>query len=208
MPAVTAFNPTSDRPSLQSIHREARSTALLQGDILLDTRSHTAWGAAVTAQMYLPIERTLVWQSITNYPCWTQYFPDITQSHLLSSNSSSNSSAASQSTVDPISSHQEKRLYQSASKTFLFLTAQVEIYLRVLETTHQQVQFRLESGSFADFLADLTLKDFMDGTVLTYFVQATPNIPVPSVFLQQAIHLDLPTNMRTMRKVICAASGY
>ncbi|MBC7972166.1 MAG: cyclase, partial [Verrucomicrobia bacterium] len=96
-----------------------------------------------------------------------------------------------------------KRLYQVASKAFLFLTAQVDIYLKVIETTQQQIQFRLESGSFHDFAADLTLEDYGDGTLLTYAVQATPTIPVPSVLIQQAIQMDLPNNLRTMRQVLC-----
>lgn len=161
---------------------------LLQGEITLETAAHTAWGAAVTAQMYLPRERSQVWQQITDYPRWIHYFPDITQSHLLPPTSPYSTS---------------KRLYQAASKTLLFLTAHVEIYLKVLETPKQSVEFHLESGSFRDFTARLHLQDFATGTVLTYHVQATPTIPVPSPLIQQAIHFDLPTNMRTMRQAIC-----
>jgi hypothetical protein len=181
-------------PASPTSLREHQTADLLRGEIVLETRSHSAWGAAVTAHMYLPLERAQVWQQVTNYSRWVQYFPDIKQSRVLElSGLSANS--------------HKKRLYQTASKTFLFLTAQVEIYLQVVETACQQVQFQLESGSFTDFLADLRLKDFHHGTLLTYFVQATPVIPVPGIFIQQAIHMDLPTNLRTMRQAICSSEG-
>jgi Polyketide cyclase / dehydrase and lipid transport len=189
--------------------------SLLNGEILLDTRSHTAWGAAVTAQLYLPIARERVWQQLTDYPRWVHYLPDITQSRVLSLGTGrsskpvdqpANQAAAAGAIAQPnghANEYEFKRIYQAASKTFLFLTAQVEVYLRVFETAYQQVQFRLESGNFHDFLAEAKLKDLADGTLLTYFVQATPTIPVPSVFIQQAIHLDLPTNLRQMRQALC-----
>ncbi len=168
---------------------------LLQGEILVETRSalsssatlsHSAWGGAVTAQMYLPIARSQVWQQLTDYPRWVQYFPDVTTSEVLHTG-------------------EVKRLYQVAKKTFLFLTAQVEIYLNVFEVLGQHIQFQLEKGTFTDFTADLKLQDCGEGTLLTYSVQATPNIPIPSVFIQQAMHLELPENMRNMRRVMCAA---
>lgn len=164
----------------------SQQKALLQGEILVETRSHSAWGGAVTAQMYLPIKRSSVWQQLTDYPRWVQYFPDVTKSEVLYQG-------------------QVKRLYQVAQKSFMFLTAQVEIYLNVFEVQGQHIQFRLEKGTFTDFTADLKLQDFGNGTLLTYSVQATPNIPIPTVFIQQAMHMELPENMRKMRQVLCAA---
>ena len=164
----------------------SQQKALLQGEILLETRSHSAWGGAVTAQMYLPIARSSVWQQLTDYSRWVQYFPDITNSELLHRG-------------------EGKCLYQVAKKTFLFLSVQVEIYLNVFEVLGQHIQFQLEKGSFTDFTADLLLQDCGNGTLLTYCVQATPNIPIPTVFIQQAMHMDLPENMRKMRQVLCAA---
>ncbi|MCA1993985.1 MAG: cyclase [Coleofasciculus sp. S288] len=160
--------------------------ALLQGEILVETRSHSAWGGAVTAHMYLPIARSHVWQQLTDYPRWVQYFPDVIQSEVLHRG-------------------EVKRLYQVAKKAFLFLTAQVEIYLNVFEVLGQHIQFRLEKGTFTDFTADLKLQDCGNGTLLTYSVQATPNIPVPTIFIQQAMHMELPENMRKMRQVMCSA---
>jgi hypothetical protein len=164
----------------------SQQKALLQGNILVETRPHSAWGGAVTAQMYLPIARSHAWQQLTDYPCWVQYFPDLTKSEVLHRG-------------------EVKRLYQVAKKTFLFLTVQVEIYLNVFEILGQHIQFRLEKGTFTDFTADLKLQDFGNGTLLTYSVQATPSIPIPTVFIQQAMHMELPENMRQMRQVLCAA---
>ena len=61
----------------------------------------------------------------------------------------------------------------------------------------------MEKGTFEDFNANLELQDWLDGTLLRYTVQATPNIPIPSMFIQQAMNFELPTNMRRMRQVFC-----
>ncbi len=163
---------------------DRNTTALMQGEILVETRSHSAWGGAVSATMYLPMQRSHVWQQVTDYPRWVQYFPDVTISEVLHRG-------------------EVKRLYQAAKKAFIFFTAQVEVYLNVIEVVQQQIQFRLERGTFTDFAADLHLQDCQSGTLLTYAVQATPNIPIPSMFIQQAMQLELPANMRKMRQVIC-----
>ncbi|MTJ08770.1 MULTISPECIES: SRPBCC family protein [unclassified Anabaena] len=157
---------------------------LIQGEVLLQTRSHTNWGGGVTAWMYVPLIRSHVWQQITDYPRWVQYFPDITKSEVISKGD-------------------VKRLYQAAQKAFLFFTAQVEIYLNVVEVLGQQVHFRMEKGTFEDFQASLELKDMGNGTLLAYTVQATPNIPIPSIFIQQAMNLELPANLSKMRQVLC-----
>ncbi|PSB19248.1 cyclase [Phormidesmis priestleyi ULC007] len=174
--------------------RAAQRDSLLNGEILLKTRSYTAWGGAVTAQMYLPVSPAQVWQQLTDYPRWTLFFPDITRSEVVHNGISGSST---------VLKRQVKRIYQKASKAFLFLTAQVEIHLKVLETQHQRIQFYLESGSFRDFSADLQLQACGDGTILTYSVQATPTIPIPGVLIEQAIQFDLPTNLKQMRRVIC-----
>lgn len=179
--------------SLDSIYQapylawsQGHQRSLLQGEILVQTRSHSAWGGAVTAQMYLPLTRSRVWQQVTDYPRWVQYFPDVIRSEVLHRG-------------------EGKRLYQVAQKAFLFFTAQVEIYLNVFEVVQQQIQFQLERGTFVDFAAELKLQDCGAGTLLTYAVQATPNIPIPTLFIQQAMHLELPENMRKMRQVLCAS---
>lgn len=192
----TLTRPVPDSPNLVTQHQgDFHIRSLLNGEILLKTRPYSAWGGAVTAQMYLPIARTSAWRQLTDYPRWVHYFPALTRSEILPCDDTRSNH---RNTTDGY-----KRLYQVASKAFLFLTAQVDIYLKVIETAHQQIQFRLESGSFHDFAADLTLQDYDGGTLLTYSVQATPTIPVPSMLIQQAIQMDLPDNMRTMRQVLC-----
>ncbi|HEY9803517.1 MAG TPA: SRPBCC family protein [Leptolyngbyaceae cyanobacterium] len=163
---------------------QEKQRLLMQGEILVETRSHTAWGGAVSACMYLPLVRSQVWQQVTDYPRWVQYFPDVTKSEVLQRG-------------------EVKRLYQAAQKAFLFFTAQVEIYLNVVEVLGQKIQFRMEKGTFIDFTANLELEDCGNGTLLIYGVQATPNIPIPSIFIQQAMNFELPANMRKMRQVIC-----
>src|SRR5579883_658275 len=163
---------------------QEKQRLLMQGEILVQTQPHTAWGGAVTACMYVPLVRSHVWQQLTDYPRWVHYFPDITKSEVVQRG-------------------EVKRLYQAAQKAFLFFTAQVEIYLSVVEELGQQIQFLFEKGSFHDFHATLQLKDCNNGTLLTYTVQATPNIPIPSIFIQQAMNLELPANKRKMRQVLC-----
>jgi len=185
MPNSNLKNP--DYPTLllsDPFWNQDQQRLLMQGEILLKTRSHTRWGGAVTAWMYVPLIRSHVWQQITDYPRWVQYFPDITKSEIISKGD-------------------VKRLYQAAQKAFLFFTAQVEIYVRVVEVVGQQVQFRMEKGSFNDFQASLELKDMGNGTLLAYTVQATPNIPIPSIFIEQAMNLELPANLCKMRQVLC-----
>jgi len=171
-------------PSLDIPWDQDKQKLLMQGEILVQSGSHTAWGGAVTAWMYVPLVRSQVWQQLTDYPRWVQYFPDITKSEVLNKG-------------------EAKRLYQAAQKAFLFFTAQVEIYLNVVEVLGQQIQFRMEKGTFEDFKANLELKDCGNGTLLAYNVQATPNIPIPSIFIQQAMNFELPANMRKMRQVLC-----
>jgi hypothetical protein len=168
---------------------ESTFLSLLQGEVLLKPRAYSALGGAITAQMYLPVARLQVWRQVTDYTRWVQFFPDIVQSEVLESN--------------PQRPYRGHRLYQAARKNFLVFTAHVEVHLRVFENLQRQVRFRMERGSFNDFSAELTLDDYGDGTILTYSVEATPSIPVPSLWIEQAMRHDLPGNMRQMRQVIC-----
>jgi hypothetical protein len=163
--------------------------ALLAGEVLLETYAHTDWGGALTAKMFLPVERSLVWQRLVDFPQWVRYFPDLVYSQIIANTAKSG--------------YTYRRLYQVAQKNFLFLAVEVEIYLQVREIMGQELAFSLEKGSFKDFNANLKLKDWEKGTLLTYSVAATPNIPVPSILIQQAMQLDLPQNLRNMRQVIC-----
>lgn len=181
---ATLVSPTSSSALQPFVLDRQQQQSLLNGEILLKTQPHQDWGAKVTAHFHLPIDRAKAWTQLTDYRRWVEYLPAISRSDVLSRGN-------------------QKRLYQVASKSFLLFTAQVEIYLNVIETAHQQIQFQMESGSFRDFSANLRMQDIANGTLLTYSVQATPALPVPSMVLQQAIQLDLPDNLRTMRRVIC-----
>lgn len=182
----------SQRLATQPAVTPQQEIALLKGDVLISMTT-VETGASVTATMYVPMARSQAWQKLTDYSKWVHYFPDIVQSQVLEVKRASKS--------HPMT----RRLYQVARKAFLMFSAKVEIYLQVIETVHQKIQFRLERGTFSDFAADLTLEDYGQGTLITYSVKATPLIPVPSLLIEQAIRHDLPGNMKTMRRVMCAA---
>ena len=192
---MVAFTETLTDLASSAITSPTSLPALLKGEILLTTRPYSPWGGAVTAHMYVPLTPQQVWQKLTDYHCWTQYFPDITHSEVIHHGINTAGNLPLKKQV--------KRLYQAASKAFLFITAKVEVYLKVLETQHQRIQFFFESGSFSDFAAELHLQPHGEGTILTYSVQATPAVPVPSPLIEQAIQLDLPCNLRQMRRVMC-----
>lgn len=189
MVSSTFFSPHS-APMVSSSSLEQPPTAfdtvsLKNGEVLVETRSSGLSGATVTAKMYLRASRTELWPKLTNYSRWVDYFPNITRSEVISSD------------------RYGRRLYQVGQKAFLAIAAQVEIYLKVYERTQRSIQFRLEKGTFRDFGADLTLQDWLDGTLLTYTVQATPLIPVPGFLIEQGIRQDLPSNLKNMRRLLC-----
>ena len=142
-------------------------------------------------------DRSQAWQKLTDYPQWVKYFPVLVRSEILSAQPNDRS-------LNLFSSSSGKRLHQVAEKAFLCFHARAEVYLTVLETPQRQVQFRLERGNFLDFSADLKLQDWADGTLMIYSVDATPILPIPSLILQEAMHLELPANLRKMRQVMSA----
>ncbi len=164
--------------------------ALLRGDVIVTPLVSQAGGGAVTAHMFVPLKRGLIWPQLTNYRRWTQFFPNITHSEVLE-------------TVKT-ESQRYRRLHQIGCKGFLRLTAKVEIYLKVFETACHGIQFRFEQGTFSHFAADLALQDLSNGTLLSYAVQANPTIPVPAFLIEQGMKLDLPGNMKQMRQVLCS----
>ncbi|MCD8488459.1 MAG: cyclase [Desertifilum sp.] len=192
MTAYTSLDYKNIKPA--TIWAQAHCHPLMHGEILVTQRPHQNWGgAAATAQMYLPLSRQTCWQHLTDYPRWVQYCPDLTRSEILAPPTPSKPGC--------------KRLYQVGSKNFILFSTQVEIYLQVFEISQQQIQFRLEKGSFVDFSADLLLQDHRDGTLLSYSVAATPNFPIPGMFIQQALQLELPANLRQMRQVLLDAES-
>lgn len=185
---MTPAGSTATIASRGPVTRESLNK-LLKGDILLNTHSHTAWGGAVSATMYIPLDREVLWAHLTHYSRWTDYFPDITKSEVIIQLSA-----------------QRKRLYQTACKTFFMLNIAVDIQLNAIETPDREIQFQMvgSNGGFQDFSAILSLDDCHSGTALTYRVQATPKVPVPAPLIQEAMKLDLPMNMRHMRAVLVA----
>jgi len=189
MVAVTS----SHSLALQSSLHQAKQAlpTLLQGEILLTVKPHTAWGAAVTAQMYIPTLCESVWRQITDYPRWVEFLPALSRSQVVPGS------------VQKMEAGQKLRIQQTATKDFWLFSASADVELEVFELPDYQVQFQLRSGNFTDFTANLQLQDLEGGTWLCYSVQATPSIPIPSIFIQQAIQLDLPANLRQLRKVLC-----
>ncbi|NJR68141.1 MAG: cyclase [Synechococcales cyanobacterium CRU_2_2] len=178
----------STLPSLKKNHEDEK---LRQGEILVSTRPHTPHGGAVTATAYLPISRTDLWQHLTHYPRWTEFFPDIFYSEVSHE-------------VDA----RRKHILQKARKSFLVLNVEVEVQLYAYEMREKAIVFELDgtSTSFQDFSAELQLKDFHHGTQLSYSVQATSKIPIPALFIEQAMKLDLPMNMRHLRQVLLSGA--
>lgn len=176
----------TDFPQLSKAERDR----LLRGEILITPHPVDLWGTGVTAQMHLSLSPARAWSQLTQYSRWVEYFPDVTQSRVLHECAESLT----------------KTLFQAASKTFLMLSVQVEVYLNVVERVQgdrRQIRFRKERGSFKRFLADLTIEPLGFGTLLTYTVEAAPTLPIPAPLIQEAVRLDLPRNMQQMRRVLC-----
>ncbi|MGF1458489.1 MAG: SRPBCC family protein [Leptolyngbyaceae cyanobacterium] len=181
---------SSTRPSLLFGNRRRSQSgqevaALHRGQVLVETAPHGMMGGSVSAKMYVKASRADIWAQLTQYRRWVEFFPNISRSEVLSSG------------------QYEHRVYQVGRKCFLAIAAEVEIYLKVYEDPFYSIQFRLDKGTFKDFGADLTLQDWQNGTLLTYTVQATPLIPVPSFLIEQGMRQDLPSNMEHMRRVLC-----
>ncbi|WP_316792238.1 SRPBCC family protein [Thermoleptolyngbya oregonensis] len=163
---------------------------LLRGEILITPHPIDLWGTGVTAQIHLPLSPDCAWSQLTQYPRWVEYFPDISQSQVLHECAES----------------RRKTLFQAASKTFLMLSVQVEVYLNVIERMQgdrRQIRFQKERGSFKRFLAELVIEPLGFGTLLSYSVEAAPSLPIPAPLIQEAVRLDLPRNMQQMRRVLC-----
>lgn len=175
--------------ALSLIFRSSAWEKLLRGEILLQMHPCSAWGGALTAQMYLPVKHPEVWRQLTDYPRWVDYFPDLTHSEVLHTGNRLNRPCT--------------HLYQAARKSFFTFSAHVEVYLQVEEVAEQSLEFRLEKGSFSEFSAQLHLQAHGRGTLLSYTVAAVPTIPVPTVFLQQMMAFCLPANLQQMRHVLC-----
>ena len=183
-----------DSPSLQLT--PADQSRLIAGEILLDSRLYSLWGGSVTAQMYLALDRSLLWAYLTDYDRWTKLFAHITQSYVLETRS-------------PF----HKRLYQAAQKKFPLITLTMDAHLWVREYAPRRIWFELErqNASFREFNAELWLEPTQDGqgTFFSYTVQGIATLPIPAPLLQEAIASDLPHNLRHLRSYVeQLKSGY
>ncbi len=154
--------------------------SLLQGEISVQTDPWGLGGGSAIAKLYIPLSTLQCWQKLTNYPQWVNYFPDITHSEKLP---------------------HTQQLYQKGVKDFILFRTEVEIYLDIRENPYETVEFEFVKGSFSEFLAYLHLQEYHQGTLMTYAVQAALKFPLPPPLIQQALKIELPVNLRCMRKV-------
>lgn len=178
---MTAFAP----PDLSFLEK----SRLQKGEILTQSSLYSWWGGKVTAQIYLPQLRSLVWEALTDYDRWVDIFPHITQSVVLER-------------LSPF----RKRLHQAAEKTFAFMTIAVQTELVVREYPQRRIGFLLQSPNncFREFAAEVWLREASpdSGTFLRYTVQAAASLPIPAPFIQEAMRQDLPQNLDHLRSYL------
>ena len=157
-----------------------------QGEILIQPQPYSFWGATVTAQIALKRSPKHLWSILSHYDQWVSIFPDVIKSQVLT-------------VLNP----HRKQICQSAQKQFGPMTIVVEAHLRVREYPPHRIWFQLEAPneSFQTFESALWLDPQPQdlGTYLTYRVAATPTLPIPSLFIQEAMRYDLPQNLRALR---------
>jgi hypothetical protein len=160
--------------------------ALRNSQVLITAIPNGLIGGQVSAQLYIPMAGPTLWEHLTDYPRWSAYFPNIACSRLLSPTAAGH-----------------PRLYQVGQKSLMGIPTSGELYLRVDESPVEQIHFQLEQGIFATFEATMQLQPWRIGTLLTYALEATLQVPLPWFVLSQGIRQDLPKNLEHMREVIC-----
>jgi hypothetical protein len=173
MPAATDFDLSAPEQA-----------QLYQGEILLQSRLYSLWGGALTAQIYIPVSSGLVWKTLTQYDRWPGLFPPITKSVVVEEG------------------RFRKCIHQCAQKQFSVLTIAVEADLLVREYPDWCIRFNLmaPNWSFREFEAEIQIKPVRNtGTILQYQVQAAAALPIPALFIQEAMRHDLPENLRSLR---------
>ncbi|NJN20468.1 MAG: cyclase [Leptolyngbya sp. RL_3_1] len=184
-------SPRSLTPTLareRSLSPDA-AQALRTGQVLITAVPTGLIGGQVSAQLYVPMAGATLWAHLTDYPRWSEYFPNIACSRPL-----------------PPTATGQPRLYQVGQKSLMGIPTSGELYLQVHESPCEQIHFQLEQGIFANFEATMVLQPWRIGTLLTYTLQATLQVPLPWFVLSQGIQQDLPQNLEHMRQVICRES--
>jgi carbon monoxide dehydrogenase subunit G len=163
---------------------------LANGDVLVEASVRSAREAEVEITLHLPLPRAYVWQHLSDYTRWSEFFPNLLCSRV-------------------VESHPEawrgKLLHQVAGLPFLDLGPKVDIYLRAFEIEHKSIRFKLIRGSFTNFAAELRLDDREQGTLLTYRVEAQLAFPVPPFLIRQGIQGAFLSNLKHMRRMLCEA---
>ncbi|MGD1905441.1 MAG: SRPBCC family protein [Leptolyngbyaceae cyanobacterium] len=184
------------RPSSTKAPTRGRSlspddaTALRTGQVLVAAHSEGLTGGQVSAQLYMPMAAPDLWEHLSDYPRWSEYFPNIACSRELVPTASG-----------------VPRVYQVGQKSLMGIPTAGDLYLQVHESPHEQIQFRLERGIFSSFEATLRFQPWRVGVLLTYTIQVTLAVPLPWFILRQGIQDDLPHNLRHMRDVICGTGA-
>ncbi|MDA0266702.1 MAG: cyclase [Cyanobacteria bacterium] len=178
-------NPTKT-PLMERSCRSDAASALRTGQVLVAAEPQGLLGGQVSAQLYIPMAGSALWAHLTDYPRWSEYFPNIACSRQL----------APTATGQP-------RLYQVGQKSLMGIPTAGELYLQVHESPPEHIQLRLEQGIFSAFDSTLQLQPWRIGTLLTYTIQVTLKVPLPWFVLSQGIQQDLPLNLKHMRQVIC-----
>ncbi|WP_017325200.1 SRPBCC family protein [Synechococcus sp. PCC 7336] len=158
----------------------AQVAQLRAGEILLDYQVLSNRRALVQVEMYLQRPRWQIWQRLTDYANWTQLLPNILKSEVR---------------LQGI----ERRLIQAAGFEMPFRSPQVEIELTVRECEGRRVEFELASGSFAEFMATLSLSDCEAGTFVRYSVEALLLWSLPRMAIEHGIRCILPHNLKALR---------
>lgn len=162
------------------------ASALRTGQVLVVAEPQGLLGGQVSAQLYIPMAGPALWVHLTDYPRWSEYFPNI---------------ACSQQLAPTAAGH--PRVYQVGQKSLMGIPTAGELYLQVDESPPEHIQLRLEQGIFSAFDSTLQLQPWRVGTLLTYTIQVTLKVPLPWFVLSQGIQQDLPQNLKHMRQVIC-----
>ncbi len=187
---VSPHSSATPTPSQGRSLTPGAASALRTGQVLITTAPQGLIGGLVSAQLYLPMAGAALWEHLTDYPRWSEYFPNIACSRHL-----------------PPAASGQPRLYQVGEKSLMGIPTAGELYLQVDESPPEQIHFRLERGIFSAFEATLLFRPWRIGTLLTYTIQATLAVPLPWFVLSQGIQQDLPQNLTHMRQVICGGQA-
>ncbi|MEO0946584.1 MAG: SRPBCC family protein [Cyanobacteria bacterium J06641_5] len=162
---------------------------LQKGEAVVAAEAVTEWGALVTAYLYFPQAPACVWEPLSDCAAWPQLLPSLSESYRLHE-------------PEPAD---RALLYQAAGFRFLCFHPKVETYLQVRERSPHCLTFRQVRGTLARFAAELSVSDWVGGTLVTYKVSARLPQPLPVLLLRQGIQGVLPYNLQALRRSLLQA---